>query len=349
MIKYLIDKSDISSINIIDEISEKLGAGQVKFKLEKAALTANNISYAVLGERFKFWDFFPHSGGGILPVWGYAKVVETECDEVNIGNRFYGYYPLAEELIVQPVKINDYGFVDGKKHRQVLPQIYNYYENVNKNGVQKEMEAAYMVFQPLFATSFLLAHYFMDNDSFGGKQVFITSASSKTAMAFAAVLSHMDDAIELVGITSAKNVSFCESTELYHSIIDYESTGGLQNNAGVIVDFAGNRSILAKLQDQIFHSLKKSITVGLSHWDQAVGEEKLPFKSELFFAPDHAVRKQKEWGGKEFKVKLNKSLFPFLKKSFNWLQYNSSEDVFSNYEELVKGQVPPHQCIILKL
>jgi hypothetical protein len=49
-------------------------------KIDRFAFTANNITYAVVGDQFGYWQFFPPTGDevkdwGILPVWGFADVV----------------------------------------------------------------------------------------------------------------------------------------------------------------------------------------------------------------------------------------------------------------------------------
>ena len=310
---FIIDKKDLSSINLIDENLPDLKDVQVRFRLIKAGLTANNITYAVLGDEFKYWNFFPHDEGGILPVWGYAEVVESNCPEIENGSIYYGYFPLASYLTVNPVRINQFGFVDGTVHRKVLPQVYNYYERVNAKLEKESYENLYMIFQPLFATSFLLAHYFIENESFGSSRVLLTSASSKTALAFAFMLSQMDTSIKIVGLTSPSNVDFCNETGLYHEMVTYNEIGTLEGEQDVVVDFAGNHAIRVNLQDVLGDKLIKCVAVGLSHWDEFENEN--PFKSnaELFFAPDHAVKKQKEWGGKTFKVRLDQALMDFIR------------------------------------
>jgi hypothetical protein len=347
MVTYIIDKSDITSISLVKESDAPLQDGEVRFKVEKASLTANNITYAVLGHRFKYWNFFPHHAGGVLPVWGFAYVIESKCEAVKEGDRYYGYYPLADQLVIRPLKINEYGLVDGMGHRKELPQVYNYYEKVHPEMMNRALEDIYMVFQPLFATSFLLAHFFQDQNGFGAQEVFITSASSKTALAFASMLSQMRNGIKVYGLTSGKNVDFCQSTGLYDQLSSYDEIKELTSEGSVIVDFAGNRKLLGELQEVLLLKLIKSINVGLSHWDQSDSDIKLPFKSELFFAPDHAVQKQKEWGGKEFKIRLNKALMPFLNNAKNWMKPRVMKDRIEAYEITLNGLISPSDYIVI--
>ncbi|MBC7103757.1 MAG: DUF2855 family protein [Parvibaculum sp.] len=40
-------------------------------EIEKFALSANNITYAVAGDMLNYWSFFPaEEGWGKIPVWG---------------------------------------------------------------------------------------------------------------------------------------------------------------------------------------------------------------------------------------------------------------------------------------
>ena len=57
-------------------------------------LTANNVTYAVIGEAMSYWDFFPaEDGWGRVPMWGFAEVERSEAEGVEPGTRVYGYLP----------------------------------------------------------------------------------------------------------------------------------------------------------------------------------------------------------------------------------------------------------------
>ena len=46
-------------------------------RVDRFALTANNITYAVMGNQLKYWSLFPApSGFGIVPVWGFGDGFE---------------------------------------------------------------------------------------------------------------------------------------------------------------------------------------------------------------------------------------------------------------------------------
>ncbi|MHA5659511.1 DUF2855 family protein, partial [Pseudomonas aeruginosa] len=52
---------------------EALAEGQALLAVDEFALTANNVTYAALGDALRYWEFFPAGEGlGIVPVWGFA-------------------------------------------------------------------------------------------------------------------------------------------------------------------------------------------------------------------------------------------------------------------------------------
>ncbi|MCR8228765.1 DUF2855 family protein, partial [Pseudomonas aeruginosa] len=79
---------------------EALAEGQALLAVGEFALTANNVTYAALGDALRYWEFFPAGEGlGIVPVWGFAEVLASRCPGVEPGERFYGYYPMASHLL----------------------------------------------------------------------------------------------------------------------------------------------------------------------------------------------------------------------------------------------------------
>ena len=78
-------------------------AGQALLRVDTFGLTANNVTYAVMGEAMSYWDFFPaEDGWGRVPMWGFAEVERSEADGVEPGTRVYGYLPPSSHLLVHP-------------------------------------------------------------------------------------------------------------------------------------------------------------------------------------------------------------------------------------------------------
>ena len=160
-----------------------LAEGAVRFKIQKYAFTSNNVTYAIVGYRVRYWEFFPaEDPWGVIPVWGFAEVVESKHEGIQVGEQFYGYFPMADYLDVEPGKINDFGLTDMTAHRQELAAIYNYYSRIkNDLSYKTEVEDYVPLIRPLFTTGFL-NYYFLKEEHFEGvEQIILTSASSKNS------------------------------------------------------------------------------------------------------------------------------------------------------------------------
>ncbi len=94
----------------------------VRCRIDSFALTSNNVTYAAFGEAMNYWGFFPadEAGWGRIPVWGFANVVESRCEGVAVGERLYGYWPMASHAVLRPARVSPAGFSDGAEHRREL-------------------------------------------------------------------------------------------------------------------------------------------------------------------------------------------------------------------------------------
>ena len=80
-----------------------LADGEVLARIDKFALTANNVSYALSGDMIGYWKFFPvEEPWGIVPVWGFAEVVESRCEAVKVGERFWDAKDYYNNFIFRP-------------------------------------------------------------------------------------------------------------------------------------------------------------------------------------------------------------------------------------------------------
>ena len=88
--------------------------GEVLLGIDRFALTANNITYAVFGDAMSYWNFFPAAEGwGNVPVWGFADVVESRFDGLEVGERIYGYLPMSTHVALLPGRLTD-GLLHGR-------------------------------------------------------------------------------------------------------------------------------------------------------------------------------------------------------------------------------------------
>lgn len=283
-----------------------LGDGAIRLAIESFSVTANNVTYAVAGDSFKYWDFFPAPEGyGIVPMWGHARVIESRHPDIAVGERVYGYLPMASHLDVEPGRVTAGAFMDTAAHRQPMSPVYNSYTRLAADPEHDPVrEAERMIFGPLFRTGFLIEYFLRGQQWFGAEQLVVTSASSKTAMGLASVTRQSSPGVRRIGLTSKGNVAFVQSTGLYDDVLPYEAIEGLPVLRTVSVDFAGNADVLAQIHAHFDGALAHSALVGMTHIEarstMGGGGDRLPgIKPALFFAPDHAVALFKSHGPDE--------------------------------------------------
>src|SRR5262245_48709318 len=186
-VDFLVRRDDLRTTRFAAPAPDRLDPadGQVLLRVDHFAFTANNITYAVAGDLLSYWNFFPaEPGWGRVPVWGFADVAASRCDGVREGARYYGYYPMATHLVVAPVHAGAAGFIDGTAHRAPMAAAYNQYRAAT-NRPDPDAEAAQMLLQPLFVTSFLIDDHLAESGFFGARVAVLSSASSKTSFGLA--------------------------------------------------------------------------------------------------------------------------------------------------------------------
>jgi hypothetical protein len=191
-----------------------------------------------------------------MPAWGFANVVTTTVPGLEVGERFYGYWPIANHLIVQPVRVGDRGFYDGTPHRLELTSAYNQYQRIRSDAAYRVEDENYQaVLRPLFITSFMLADFLEDNQFFGAKQVLVSSASSKTAYGTLFCLRNVTG-ITTVGATSPGNQRFVDSMGCYHRSVSYDGVESLDSSIPTLyVDFSGDTRLRERVHQHFGASL----------------------------------------------------------------------------------------------
>src|SRR5207247_992845 len=138
-------------------------------RVDRVGVTANNVTYALLGDAMHYWDFFPTTPGwGLVPLWGFGEVIASAADGVHAGSRVYGYFPSASHLLVRPGSADETRFRDASDHRTKLPSPYNSYTVTTHDAAyEPDREDLLILFRPLFFTSYMLADALEDNAFYG--------------------------------------------------------------------------------------------------------------------------------------------------------------------------------------
>src|SRR5262245_36198841 len=206
---FVVARDDLQRCKVIETRlpdGDSLPDEALLVKVTRFAFTANNITYAVLGDHLKYWSLFPAPDGfGNIPVWGFGEVVASKHPAIATGETLFGYFPMATHLVIETADVSKRGLRDGAAHRQGVSPVYNSYARVTGNPEFEGKAGDYRaLLQPLFMLSFLVDDYLAENEFFDVRRVLLSSASSKTAFGLAHLL-HERKRVKVIGLTSASN------------------------------------------------------------------------------------------------------------------------------------------------
>ena len=352
-----VTKGAIGQTKIVEAEAPPLPDGAVRLRVESFAVTANNVTYAAVGDMFGYWNFFPtgQEGQGIVPMWGHAVVEASRCTEVGVGERVYGYLPMGTHLDVIPGDIGAAQFRDLTDYRQPMSPFYNLYSRLAADlEHDPAREDARMIFGPLFKTGFLIEAMFRRDNWHGASALIMTSASSKTALALAHCAKANSPQIKRIGMTSAGNMAFVERTGLYDQVLAYDDVSQLLHLASVAVDFAGNSALLAALHTHLANSLRYSCLVGATHISARGGGDGTPLPGPapiMFFAPDHATATIKELGPKGFGQAVAASWKGFVAATDSFVRVDHQQSLASAesaFKLTVAGKADPAIGIVIR-
>jgi hypothetical protein len=306
-----------------------LAAGQVRFRIERFALTANTVTYATTGDTLGYWDFFPTGdvGWGCVPAMGWAEIVETRHPEIPVGGRYYGWYPMARYVDMTAAPSAD-GLRDAGPHRAAHAPVYRAYTATDRDVFYQpgtDAEDRHALLRGLFITGWLAEDYFADNDWFGAERVLVLSASSKTAIGFARCADARPQ-IEVIGVTAAHNHAFTHGLGCYDEVVEYGEIATIPPDSPILsIDMAGSGPVLAAVHGHFGNLLKHSMAVGLSHHDAPSRAAALPGpKPAFFFAPAQVTKRVQEWGLRGYQERTAAALHDFVGWSREWLRVRHS-------------------------
>jgi hypothetical protein len=365
-IEFLVRKDALGTTQTCTRPLSSLDEGKVRVAISSFALTSNNITYAAFGDAMNYWRFFPVLAGqgndaddgswGNIPVWGFGTVEDSTHPDMPVGERLYGYFPMASHVDLTPARVSRLSFMDSAPHRAELHAVYNQYTRCSADPFYTEgTEDLQALLRPLYTTSWLIDDFMADNDYFGATakaaatgqkaMMLLSSASSKTAYGTAFQMAQRDG-IEVVGLTSARNVAFCESLGCYHRVLTYDQLEQLAaETPSIYVDFAGNAAFRKALHTHCT-DLAYSSSIGGTHVSELGNGRDLPGpKPTLFFAPAQIKKRSAEWGAPVLGQRLVTSWQQFIAAVSNtrqpWLQVQHHQGISAVegvYQQVLAGQ-----------
>ena len=344
---FEVNRQDYRETRAIEPSEAPLEENQIRMRLERFAVTTNNITYAVAGDMLDYWGFFPTDAPwGRIPVMGLATITESAHPEIDTGGRYFGFYPMADEHVLTARPSSD-GFRDVGDHRSAHAAIYRDFRSVDGDPMfVDDKPDEYLLLWGMFMTSFLVDDYLADNDFHGAAQTLVTSASSKTSISLASCLQRREGH-RSIGLTSARNRAFVEALGLYDQVITYDEVAELDaSTSSALVDMAGNAGVRAAVHQHFADNLTTSLTVGATHWEaEPDASGPLPGPTpEFFFAPGQSAKRGEEWGPDELARRIAAAFHALLDTTDDWLTVEhrtGADGVEATYRDLLEGRADP--------
>lgn len=354
---FIVARDDLEQCKLIETTipdAAALPQDALLVKVERFAFTANNITYAVMGDALKYWQIFPAPQGfGNIPVWGFGEVIASRHPGIAVGEWLFGYFPMATHLVIEATDVSKRALRDGAEHRREVSPVYNLYSRVTGDpafaGHQGDLQA---LLRPLFMLSFMVDDFLAENDDFGAGRVLLSSASSKTAFGLAHLLHKRGR--KVIGLTSTGNSGFVSSLGCYDEVVSYDRVTSLPSDAPVaFVDMAGSSALRAELHRHFRDQMVCSVRVGLTHRATDADEGPLPgAEPRWFFAPDHIRKRAKEWGPGGIEQRFGAAwtgFVPLLENCLTVVESRGPEAMRRVYLDTLKGRIPPEQGHMLSL
>jgi hypothetical protein len=321
MSDFEVRRDDLRQTRFVD------GDGGGNVRIDKFALTANNVTYGVMGDALDYWSFFPSGGEGWgrIPVWGIGTVLDT-------GHTIYGYFPMSSAVDLRL----DEKLFERSEHRSHLAATYNRYLPMDPSTPQLD---EMLILRPLFGTSFLLADFVGE----GEETVVLGSASSKTAYGLAFLLKR-----RVVGLTSARNREFVESLGVYDRVLTYDDVDALvEEGPLVFVDMSGDAGVIGRVHESA--TVQRFVVVGATHWQETGGGFG---EGEFFFAPTHIETMGESLGQGELMRQMGEAWVALMGRVDGWMDIERAEgpeDLERIWRSLVDGDVDPRKGYVLSL
>lgn len=351
----LVDRSDLRVTRVDERPPAPLEDGEALVRIDRVAITSNNVTYAAIADVIPYFEFFPSGveGFGLLPVWGFGEVVASASDDLAEGERLFGIWPSSTHVVVRPVRRGPGLVVDDSTHRRPLPAFYrNYTPAAEDPTYAPDLEDMMCVFRPLFTTAFSIDDWLESQQFMGARRVLLSSASSKTAWATANRLSARTE-LQVVGLTSDSNVGFVERLGVFDQAVAYGDVAGLDDAAAtVFVDFAGSADVRRAVRQAIGSRLVLDLGVGLSHWSEfSVAPAWSDPPVTTYFAPSVVRERMEEVGADAYMAMYAEAWAGFVPAAEDPLSFEEHHGIAAmrdRFADAVAGMVPPDRGVVIR-
>ncbi len=338
-----------------DVVAAGLGDNEVLFRVDRLALTSNNISYAATGDSLGYWGFFPaDEGWGRIPAMGWGEVIASAHADVPVGERVWGWFPYSTHLKIRADKVSATRITDVSEHRAEYAPVYAQFDRAWANPIyQPACEDQDSLLRGLFMTSWLVEDFLQVNEQFGAGACLITSASSKTSVALGHCVSQRGK-LSSIGITSLGNAAFCQGLGCYDKVVTYDELASLDSTQAVVmVDMAGSAKVISDVHHHYRDNMKHSCRIGATHVEETGEVSGLPGATPaFFFAPSHVKSRSAELGADKLMQSMGIAYVGFRNFSDDWLRIErnyGADAVTRIYQTVLAGRSDPASGQIMSI
>ena len=356
---FVFNPSDFRDAKFIDGAAldgDQLEKGDVIIAVDRLALTANTISYGIAGKTglIRYLDSFPTAAPyARMPFWGFGEIVASAHDDLPVGERLYGFYPLSTYVLAKMDKVTSMKCADMSPARDTIPEFYREYaRSFAEPGYHPDFDDMQSLLRPVISTSFLLEHYITRHDFYGACNIVITSASSKTAFGFGHFLTQEHkDKCRAIGLTSARNKAFVEKTGCYDEVLTYDEIDRLPLESSVVFDMAGNAQLRAAIHHQLGDLIAYSGTVGATHWEKGARDDAdLPGPRPVFWSgPDEIAVLSSGDNAKNILSEIGGRTVGLMIEAAKWLKverFADADAIKVAYLDTLDGKMSAEEAVI---
>jgi hypothetical protein len=116
---------------------------------------------------------------------------------------------------------------------------------------------------------------------------------------------------------------------------------------------AGDGEVVSGVHHHFGAALKYSCVVGGTHWDKiALGQELPGVQPALFFAPDQAAKRTKEWGAAGLQQRMSAAWLGFVEPASKWIRVvhgHGAAAIERVYQEVLAGRAEPDEGQVLSI
>ncbi|KAH0440698.1 hypothetical protein CcaCcLH18_02368 [Colletotrichum camelliae] len=169
---HVVSKKDLAQHEVVPvNISlPALAPSSIRARSSLVAITSNNLTYAKLGDFVHWWSTWPVPADapapynnkdewGIVPAWGFGRVLESNVDSLPAGSLLYGFWPASSHIVDLKIATDKTRFREVSEHRHALGSMYNEYSLIDETARSDDYRALFANAYSIWNAGYVLNRY----------------------------------------------------------------------------------------------------------------------------------------------------------------------------------------------